>query len=72
MFWFFGREAHGILAPRPGIEPAPSALEGEVFNHWTAREVPTGSIPVVQEHPFCTGSVLWPRVVLPTQTAVLL
>ena len=30
-FWFFGREAGGILAPRPGIEPAPPALEGEVF-----------------------------------------
>ena len=31
MFWFFGREACGILAPRPGIEPAPPALEGEVL-----------------------------------------
>ena len=31
MFWFFGCEACGILAPRPGIEPAPPALEGEVL-----------------------------------------
>ena len=31
MFWFFGREACGILAPRPGTEPAPAALEGEVL-----------------------------------------
>ena len=31
MFWFFGREARGILAPQPGIEPTPSALEGEVL-----------------------------------------
>ena len=31
MFWFFGQEACGILAPRPGIEPAPPALEGEVL-----------------------------------------
>ena len=31
MFWFFGHEAHGILALRPGIEPAPPALEGEVL-----------------------------------------
>ena len=31
MFWFFGREACGILDPRPGIEPAPPALEGEAF-----------------------------------------
>ena len=31
MFWFFGREACGSLAPRPGIEPARPALEGEVL-----------------------------------------
>ena len=30
MFWFFGHEARGILAPQPGIEPAPTALEGKV------------------------------------------
>ena len=27
----FGHEACGILAPRPGIEPASPALEGEVL-----------------------------------------
>ena len=27
MFWPLGREACGILAPRPGMEPAPPALE---------------------------------------------
>ena len=32
MFWFFGHEAHGVLAPRPHIEPTPPALEGEVLN----------------------------------------
>ena len=31
MFWFFGRVACGILVPKPGIEPAPPALEGEVL-----------------------------------------
>ena len=31
MFWFFGRKVCGILAPRPGIEPAPPALDGEVL-----------------------------------------
>ena len=31
MFWFFGPEACGILAPQPRIEPAPPALEGEVL-----------------------------------------
>ena len=40
MFWFFGHEACGILAPQPGIEPTPPALEGEVSNHRTTGEVP--------------------------------
>ena len=31
MFCFIGPEACGILAPRPGIEPTPPALEGEVL-----------------------------------------
>ena len=30
----------GILVPRPGIEPAPPALEAWSLKHWTAREVP--------------------------------
>ena len=31
MFWFFGREACGILAPWPGTEPTLPALEGKVL-----------------------------------------
>ena len=31
MFWFFGCEACGILAPQPGIKLTPPALEGEVL-----------------------------------------
>ena len=31
LFWFFGLEVCGILAPRSGIEPEPPALEGEVL-----------------------------------------
>ena len=31
MFWFFGHEACGILAPRPRIEPTPLALKGKVL-----------------------------------------
>ena len=31
MFWFFGHEAYGILAPRPGIEPAAPSLEDEIL-----------------------------------------
>ena len=40
LFFFFGRAvACGILVLRPGIEPAPPALEVQSPNHWTAREV---------------------------------
>ena len=31
MLCFFGLKACGILAPLPGIEPVPPALEGEVL-----------------------------------------
>ena len=31
MFCFSGHEACEILAPQPGIEPTPPALEGEVL-----------------------------------------
>ena len=31
MFCFFGHETYGILAPRPGLKPAPPALEGEIL-----------------------------------------
>ena len=31
MFWFFGHEACGILAPQPGMELTLPALEGEVL-----------------------------------------
>ena len=33
MFWCFGRQACGILAPRPGIKPTPPAVEGEVLTN---------------------------------------
>ena len=31
MFWLFGPEAYGVLAPRPGIRSAPPVLEGDVL-----------------------------------------
>ena len=31
MFCFFGHNSCGILTPWPGIEPTPSALEGEIL-----------------------------------------
>ena len=39
MFWFFGIQACGLLAPWPGMEPAPPVLEGEVLTTKPAREV---------------------------------
>ena len=39
MFRFFGPKAYGVWAPRPGVEPAQSALEGEVLI--TGKEVPS-------------------------------
>ena len=40
VFWFFGHLACRILVPRPGVEPAPAAVEVQSLNHWTTREVP--------------------------------
>ena len=40
---FFHHIAYGILAPRPGIGPAPPAVEVWNLNHWTTREVPTSN-----------------------------
>ena len=61
MFWFFGREACGILAPRPGIKPAPPALEAWSLNRWTTREVPEPCILYtllhVGIHPFIHSSL---------------
>ena len=31
MFWFFGLEACGILAPQPGIKPVPPVLKSEIL-----------------------------------------
>ena len=39
-FFFLGHKTCEIFFPRPGIEHAPSALEAQILNHWTARDVP--------------------------------
>ena len=44
MFWFFGPKACGILAPRPGIGPAPPALEGEVLTTGLPGKSPAKSL----------------------------
>ena len=38
MCWFFGGEVCGIVAPRPGIEPTPSAFEAEVSTTGPTRK----------------------------------
>ena len=32
--------AYGILVPQPEVESVPLALDAQILNHWTAREVP--------------------------------
>ena len=39
LFFWSRQAAGGILVPRPGIEPAPPAVEAQSLNHWTTREV---------------------------------
>ena len=39
VFWLYCK-AYGILVPRSGIEPRPSAVKAWSPNHWTAREFP--------------------------------
>ena len=51
MFWFFGPKACGMLASPPGMEPAPSVLEGKVL---TTRPPGKSSQPfscVLLQHP---------------------
>ena len=40
LFFWPHRAACGILVPRPGIKPVPSAVEAQSPNHWTTREFP--------------------------------
>ena len=41
MFWFIGLEAHGILAPPPGIELTPPVLEDEVLTTGSPGKSPS-------------------------------
>ena len=44
MFWIFGHEACGVLAPWPGIDPTPPALEGKMLTlEHQGSPVPTHS-----------------------------
>ena len=49
MFWLFGCKSRGILAPWPGIEPAPSPMEGEVLT----TALPAKSLHVLNSVLYC-------------------
>ena len=53
MFWFIGCEAHGILAPPPGIELAPPVLEGEVLTTGPPGKSPSEDFSCWITHVFC-------------------
>ena len=57
MFWFCGHEVQvrGILAPWPGIEPTPSALEGKVLTTRPPRRL-------LKPPPSETHQALWGQV----------
>ena len=44
MLWLLGLEACGILAPYPGIEPTPPALEGRVLTTGPPGKSPVGGL----------------------------
>ena len=50
MFWFFGHEACGILAPWPGMEPCIGRWS---LNHWTTGQV-LGHTFLYMLHTLCT------------------
>ena len=37
LFFWPRYAAHGALLPQPGIEPGPSAMEGQSPSYWTSR-----------------------------------
>ena len=53
-FMFFGYEACGILAPRPGVEPCAPCIGRQSLNHWTAREVPS----LISDHSLLSYTIL--------------
>ena len=63
MFWFFGQEGCGSLAPWPGIKPALLAVEGEVLTTEPPRKS-CCTIFVAQCSSSSQSSVLDPPVIL--------
>ena len=76
MSWFLGHRAYGILAPRPGIKPAPSALEGEMLTTGPAGKSPssfTEGFKMKNKRMYARASLvaLWSRIHLPMQQTQL-
>ena len=44
-----------LSSPSRDRTHAPPALEAQSLNHWTAREVPTTTQVLAQDHPLCLG-----------------
>ena len=65
MFWFFGREACGILAPQPGIKPSPPALKGGVLTTGPPGKSHPLKLEVRQHHSSVSNS-LFPSVLTMT------
>ena len=56
--------ARGILVPRPGIEPTPSAVKARSPNHWISGEVPMTSVLIRNRRGEDTGregKAIWPE-----------
>ena len=48
-----------ILVLQPGFKPAPTTLEAQSFNHWTAREVPWPTFFTSSRSASHLGDLLW-------------
>ena len=53
MFYFFGSEACGILAPQPETELTPHVLEGEILTAWPLEKSP------IFYFPYSTWFLIW-------------
>ena len=73
MFCFFSHKACGILAPRPGIEPTPHALEGDVPTTGPPGKSPKSMLNITLERASQnTEMLLWSWLSLVSNLSVVL
>ena len=70
LFFFFFWLCHtacGILIPRPGIKPTPTAVEAWCINYWTTREIPSSPFfkPLLSSDPVSLLSFSCPYFLFP-------